>query len=155
MHISRSLQVSPECSSGLLYFLSLFTIHMVSMAIITKEAAATPSSDGSQVISVDQIFSANKSDNPLVKLVLNVLLDQSLIPIRPSLVLSQMSSHHSPGVINGLWTQSSLRMVSKTVLAPSAHLPDRLSKKKWRENASISKSAHSVSRTLSMEKDQR
>ena len=49
---------------------------MVSMAIISKEVEVIQSSVGSQEISVDQIFSANKPDNPLVKWVLIAQWDQ-------------------------------------------------------------------------------
>lgn len=74
MHISKSLLHSPECSSGLPCSQSPFTTHMVSMAIITKVAVATPLPVGSQEISVVQIFSVNKLDSPLVKLLSNAQL---------------------------------------------------------------------------------
>jgi hypothetical protein len=48
---------------------------MVSMAIITKDQEDILSFVGSREILEDQIFSVNKLDNPLVKLVSTALSD--------------------------------------------------------------------------------
>jgi len=128
---------------------------MVSMAIITKVVVVIQSSVGSQEISVDQIFSVNKLDNPLVNLLLTAQLDLWLILKIPYSVWSRMSSLRSPGVTKMQWTPLSLRRASKTVLPPSAQLRDKLSKKNWKGNARKSKSANSVSRTSLVPKDLR
>lgn len=67
MLTSKSLQVSLECSSGLLFSPYLSITLTESMVAISKTVVATSSQDGLPEISVDQMFSVNKLDNQLEK----------------------------------------------------------------------------------------
>jgi len=125
------------------------------MAIIMKEVVVIQSSVGSQETLVDQIFSVNKLDNPLVNWLLIAQLDLWLTLKTPYLEWSRMSSHHSPGVTKTQWTPSLQRRASKIVLPQLAHLRDKLSQKNWKGNARKSRSALSVSRTWLIPADQR
>ena len=130
MPISRSLPVSPECSSGLLALPCQSTTHTVSTAITTLVAEATPSFVGLLEISVGLISSVNRSDSPLVNWTSNALLDLWSTLKTLSLVWSQTSSHHSLGVNNLQWTHSSRRITLQTVLQALANLLP----KQWEKN---------------------